>query len=106
MDEQLIAYRGLVSPDDGQLQAWTVMVGNLLAALAMAFYQWKRHPNAIRGIELATIDRRRKDLLERGRPMVQDGRRHGEQDAFRDGRGTRGEEAVFHEGTSRLGARM
>ncbi len=35
----------------GQLQAWTVMVGNLLAALAMAFYQWKRHPNAIRGIE-------------------------------------------------------
>ncbi len=35
----------------GQLRAWTVVVGNLLAALAMAFYQWKRHPNAIRGIE-------------------------------------------------------
>jgi hypothetical protein len=35
----------------GKLQPWTVVVANLLAALGMAFYQWKRHPSAIRGIE-------------------------------------------------------
>lgn len=35
----------------GQLKTWTVIVANFLAAVAMALYQWKKHPNAIRGIE-------------------------------------------------------
>jgi hypothetical protein len=35
----------------GQLRPWTVIVANLLAATAMAFYQWKRHPSVLRGIE-------------------------------------------------------
>lgn len=35
----------------GRLRPWTVLVGNLIAAGGMAFYQWKRHPSAIRGIE-------------------------------------------------------
>jgi hypothetical protein len=35
----------------GRLQPWTVLVANVIAAAGMAFYQWKRHPSAIRGIE-------------------------------------------------------
>lgn len=35
----------------GRLQPWTVLVANFIAAAGMAFYQWKRHPSAIRGIE-------------------------------------------------------
>jgi hypothetical protein len=35
----------------GQLRAWTVVIANLLAAGAMAFYQWRRHPSVMRGVE-------------------------------------------------------
>jgi hypothetical protein len=35
----------------GELKAWTVAVGNVLAAAGMALYQWKRHPSVIQGIE-------------------------------------------------------
>ena len=35
----------------GKLEPWTVIVANLLASGAMALYQWKRHPSAIRGVE-------------------------------------------------------
>lgn len=35
----------------GKLPAWTVVVGNLLAAAGMVGYQWRRHPGVIRGIE-------------------------------------------------------
>lgn len=35
----------------GKLQAWTVVVANLLAAAGMAFYQWKRHPRALARVE-------------------------------------------------------
>jgi hypothetical protein len=35
----------------GQLQAWTVVVANLLASAGMAFYQWKRHPRALARVE-------------------------------------------------------
>jgi hypothetical protein len=35
----------------GQLQAWTIVVANLLAAACMALYQWKRHPSALGRIE-------------------------------------------------------
>ncbi|MBI1798512.1 MAG: hypothetical protein HYR73_02370, partial [Candidatus Eisenbacteria bacterium] len=35
----------------GRLQPWTVVVANLLAATCMAFYQWRRHPNVVRGID-------------------------------------------------------
>ncbi|HTK30956.1 MAG TPA: hypothetical protein VL332_03255 [Candidatus Saccharimonadaceae bacterium] len=35
----------------GRLQAWTVVVANLLAAGSMVLYQWRRHPSVVRGIE-------------------------------------------------------
>jgi hypothetical protein len=35
----------------GKLQAWTIVVANLLAALGMALYQWKRHPRALQRVE-------------------------------------------------------
>ena len=35
----------------GRLHAWTVVVANLLAAAAMAFYQWKRHPGALKAVD-------------------------------------------------------
>lgn len=35
----------------GQLPAWTVVTANLLAASAMAFYQWKRHPRVMRNVD-------------------------------------------------------
>jgi len=35
----------------GQLRPWTVVAANLLAAIGMALYQWKRHPSVIRGVE-------------------------------------------------------
>jgi hypothetical protein len=35
----------------GKLQPWTVVIANVLAATAMAFYQWRRHPSVVRGIE-------------------------------------------------------
>jgi hypothetical protein len=35
----------------GRMHAWTVVVANLLAAGAMAIYQWRRHPGAMRGVE-------------------------------------------------------
>jgi hypothetical protein len=35
----------------GKLQPWTVVVANLLAALGMSLYQWKRHPQAIRNVD-------------------------------------------------------
>ena len=34
-----------------QLQPWAVIVANLLAAGAMALYQWRRHPSVLRGID-------------------------------------------------------
>lgn len=40
----------------GRLQAWAVLVANVLAAGGMAFYQWKRHPGAIRGIERLWVE--------------------------------------------------
>ena len=35
----------------GRLPAWSVVAANVLAAVGMAWYQWKRHPGAVRGIE-------------------------------------------------------
>lgn len=35
----------------GRLHAWTVVVANLLASAAMALYQWRRHPGAMRSVE-------------------------------------------------------
>jgi hypothetical protein len=35
----------------GRLQAWTVVVGNLLAAAGMSLYQWKRHPGALKRVD-------------------------------------------------------
>lgn len=35
----------------GHLPAWTVVTANLLAASAMAFYQWKRHPSVMKSVE-------------------------------------------------------
>lgn len=34
-----------------RLRPWTVLVANLLAAAAMAWYQWRRHPSVLRRIE-------------------------------------------------------
>jgi hypothetical protein len=31
----------------GRLPMWSVIVANLLAASAMAVYQWKRHPGVL-----------------------------------------------------------
>lgn len=44
----------------GLLPAWEVAIANLLAAGGMAFYQWKRHPSALSGVERlwqADVDR-------------------------------------------------
>ena len=35
----------------GRLRPWTVAVANLLAALGMALYQWRRHPSVLKGVE-------------------------------------------------------
>src|SRR6266850_5979109 len=35
----------------GRLKAWTVVVANLLASGGMAFYLWRRHPSALKGVE-------------------------------------------------------
>ena len=35
----------------GQLRPWTVVIANLLSAAGMAWYQWKRHPSVLQGIE-------------------------------------------------------
>lgn len=35
----------------GKLSGWGVVVGNILAAAGMAWFQWKRHPSAVRGVE-------------------------------------------------------
>jgi hypothetical protein len=35
----------------GTLRPWTVVVGNVLAAAGMAFYQWRRHPGALQSVE-------------------------------------------------------
>jgi len=37
----------------GQLQPWSVIVANLLAAACMSFYQWKRHPRIRHALEHA-----------------------------------------------------
>lgn len=34
-----------------QLQPWAVIVANVLAAGAMALYQWRRHPSVLGGID-------------------------------------------------------
>ena len=34
-----------------QLKPWTVVVGNLLAAAAMALFLWKRHPSVLGSVE-------------------------------------------------------
>jgi len=34
-----------------RLRPWTVIVGNLLAAAVMAFYQWRRHPSVLKRID-------------------------------------------------------
>jgi hypothetical protein len=34
-----------------RLRPWTVLVANLLAATAMAWYQWRRHPSVLGRIE-------------------------------------------------------
>lgn len=34
-----------------QLKPWTVVVGNLLAAAAMALFLWKRHPSVLSRVE-------------------------------------------------------
>jgi hypothetical protein len=35
----------------GELRAWTVVVGNVLAAAGMSLYQWKRHPSVLKSVE-------------------------------------------------------
>ena len=35
----------------GRLRPWTVVVANVLAALGMALYQWRRHPSVLQGVE-------------------------------------------------------
>ena len=35
----------------GRLRPWTVVIANLLAAAAMAFYLWRRHPSVMKGVE-------------------------------------------------------
>ena len=35
----------------GLLPVWSVVIANLLAAGGMAFYQWKRHPSVMKGVE-------------------------------------------------------
>jgi hypothetical protein len=40
----------------GKLSAWSVVVGNVLAAAGMALFQWKRHPSVVRGIERLWAD--------------------------------------------------
>lgn len=35
----------------GKLQAWTIVIANLLAAGGMALYQWWRHPGALKRVE-------------------------------------------------------
>lgn len=35
----------------GKLSAWSVVVANLLAAAGMVFYQWKRHPRALKNVD-------------------------------------------------------
>lgn len=35
----------------GRLQPWSVLIANLLAAIGMGLYQWKRHPRALRKID-------------------------------------------------------
>lgn len=35
----------------GLIEAWAVAVANVLAAGAMAWFQWTRHPRALRGVE-------------------------------------------------------
>ena len=40
----------------GKLPAWSVVVGNVLAAIGMAWYQWRRHPGALRGVERLWAD--------------------------------------------------
>ena len=35
----------------GQLRGWTIVVGNLLAAGAMAWYLWHRHPHIKEGLD-------------------------------------------------------
>ena len=35
----------------GHMPAWTVITANVLAAAGMAFYQWKRHPSVMKGVE-------------------------------------------------------
>ena len=35
----------------GLLPAWEVAVANLLAAGGMVYYQWRQHPNVVKGVE-------------------------------------------------------
>jgi len=35
----------------GKLQAWTIVVANLLASAGMALYQWKQHPRVLKRVE-------------------------------------------------------
>jgi hypothetical protein len=35
----------------GRLPAWTVVVANILAAVGMVLYQWRRHPGVLKGVE-------------------------------------------------------
>ena len=40
----------------GHLSAWSVVVANVLAAAGMAFYQWRRHPDALAKVERLWAD--------------------------------------------------
>ncbi len=35
----------------GRLHPWTIVIANLLAAIGMSLYQWKRHPGALKRVE-------------------------------------------------------
>ena len=35
----------------GKLQAWTIVIANLLAAIGMSLYQWKRHPRVLQRVD-------------------------------------------------------
>lgn len=35
----------------GRLPLWSVIVANVLASAGMAYYQWRRHPGVLKGVE-------------------------------------------------------
>ena len=40
----------------GRLHPWAIVVGNVLAAASMVAYQWRRHPGAVRNIDMLWQD--------------------------------------------------